>query len=110
MTEKTAPSRRAAAKQPIPDWITCNGCDHRWTGLNACHRTFTGIRAFDIHRTGGHCNDPAALIDRNGAPRLIPITRRHWTGWGRTNPHDQRTPSNDNAVIHNQTQPKKGHP
>jgi hypothetical protein len=87
MTEKTAPRRHVAAKNPIPRWITCNGCDHRWTGLSACHcaachRTFTGIRAFDIHRTGGHCNDPVTLVNRNGAPRLVPAARQHWTGWG----------------------------
>jgi hypothetical protein len=46
---------------------TCS-CGARWSGTNTCHcgntgchRTFTGLSAFDRHRSGGTCNDPAAL-------------------------------------------------
>lgn len=61
-------------------WTTCSGCDNKWTGLSTCHcagchRTFTGITAFDHHRVGGKCVDPA---ERG----LVPAVRRHWTGWG----------------------------
>ncbi len=43
-------------------------CGTRWSGSNtchcaatACHRTFTGVGAFDAHRRGGGCADPATL-------------------------------------------------
>ncbi len=44
----------------------CGGCPNRWTGTRtahcgACHQTFAGITAFDTHRTGGHCTDPARV-------------------------------------------------
>lgn len=66
--------------------IGCGGCKNRWTGLNtchcgACHRTFTGIKAFDIHRTGGRCTNPAEVFDKHGNPRLIPVDKPHWSGW-----------------------------
>jgi hypothetical protein len=68
--------------------IRCPRCDSVWTGLSACHcaachRTFSGYRAFDIHRTGSRCNDPASLLDIHGEPRLVPIARQYWSGWGR---------------------------
>jgi hypothetical protein len=46
-----------------------------------CHRTFASVRAFDIHRSGGECRDPATIIDKHGNPRLVPIERQHWSGW-----------------------------
>jgi hypothetical protein len=81
-----APSKRA------PALIQCLRCDGVWTGLSACHcsgchRTFTGWRAFDIHRSAGRCHDPATLFDHNGEPRLVLITRQHWSGWGRPGQH-----------------------
>jgi hypothetical protein len=87
MTEKTAQNATPVAIPRQPDWITCPECDTRWTGLltchcGACHRLFSSVRTFDIHRTGGRCNDPAALLNRNGELRLIPIARQHWKGWG----------------------------
>jgi hypothetical protein len=70
-----------------PDWVACGGCGQKWTGIaaahcGACHRTFTGTAAFDIHRSGGECRDPATIIDKHGNPRLVPIERQHWSGWG----------------------------
>jgi hypothetical protein len=42
----------------------CHGCANRWNGYStchcsACHLTFSTIHAFDRHRRGGHCLDPA---------------------------------------------------
>jgi hypothetical protein len=89
MTEKIAPALAPVAKTPHPARITCARCGAHWTGLTTCHcgaaqchRTFTGIRAFDIHRASGQCHDPATLLTRTGEPRLVPITRQHWSGWG----------------------------
>jgi hypothetical protein len=48
-----------------------------------CHRTFTGVTAFDLHRTGGRCNDPETLVTKLGEPRLVRVTKRYWSGWGR---------------------------
>lgn len=43
-------------------------CGARWSGSQTCHcaapgccRTFTGIGAFDRHRRGGTCADPATI-------------------------------------------------
>jgi hypothetical protein len=89
MTEKIAPALAVVVKTLQLGLITCARCGARWTGLttchcgaSGCHCTFTSLRAFDIHRTGGHCNDPATLRTRTGEPRLAPITRGHWSGWG----------------------------
>jgi hypothetical protein len=87
MAENIAPTVLPDAKTPTPEWITCARCDFRWTGLSACHcgachRTFSGLSAFDIHCVGGHCNDPATLVKRNGEPRLVSTTCLHWAGWG----------------------------
>lgn len=73
-------SEAASPKTGTPDWITCNGCDNRWTGLrtchcSACHRTFTGLSAFDLHRRYDHCADPTNC-------GLVIVHKRHWTGWG----------------------------
>jgi hypothetical protein len=71
-----------------PVLIRCNGCSTTWTGAMACHcaschRTFTGVTAFDLHRTGGRCNDPETLVTKLGEPRLVRVTKRYWSGWGR---------------------------
>lgn len=47
----------------------------------ACGHTFTGITAFDTHRLGGKCNDPATLLDKHGRPRLVLVEKKHWIGW-----------------------------
>ena len=81
------PLHGGTSSQQSPTAIHCSRCDETWTGLTpchcgACHLTFTGIRAFDIHRTGGHCNDPSSLLTRDGKPRLVPIISRScWSGW-----------------------------
>jgi len=85
--EKIAPGPHPTPKTPAPRWITCGRYRAHWTGLgtthcSGCHRTFTGVTAFDIHRRGGQCHDPATVLDRNGEPRLVPVTRRYWIGWG----------------------------
>ncbi len=41
-------------------------CGARWSGTTTCHcgaccKTFTGIGAFDRHRKGGECADPATI-------------------------------------------------
>lgn len=75
-------------RQKPPSLTRCSGCANTWTGLlschcGACHVTFTGITAFDAHRVGGVCNDPASLLTKTGEPRLIEVTKTHWSGWGR---------------------------
>jgi hypothetical protein len=49
----------------------CRHCNATWTslgachcggngaGLNGCHLTFSVASAFDLHRRGGECKDPA---------------------------------------------------
>lgn len=69
-----------------PNFITCAGCGAGWTGLSACHcsgchRTFTGLSAFDIHRVGGQCSDPADIVNQKGEPRLVRAEKPHWSGW-----------------------------
>jgi hypothetical protein len=76
-----APTLPPTAGIATPEWIACAGCGGRWTGLgvchcSGCHRTFTGISAFDQHRLGGHCENPASR-------GLVPIARRYWSGWGK---------------------------
>lgn len=58
----------------------CNGCADRWGGqhtchCSACHLTFCTIHAFDRHRRGGDCLDPAVagLVQSN----------RSYECWGR---------------------------
>ena len=76
----------AKKAKPAPP-VRCNGCENTWTGAlpchcGACHRTFTGIRAFDIHRTGGICNEPSQVLGKKGEHRLVPVVRATWSGWG----------------------------
>jgi hypothetical protein len=55
-------------------------CGARWSGSNACHCgachrfTFTGAAAFDRHRKGGTCNDPASV-------GLVRATGRAFVAW-----------------------------
>lgn len=79
-------AQRGTRAQKPPPLIECSGCENRWTGLSACHcsgchRTFTGLTAFDIHRVGGECSDPATLFNEKGEPRLVPVEKAHWSGW-----------------------------
>ena len=73
--------------------ISCSKCSKYWTGLTTahcgkCHHTFTGITAFDLHRVGPpggsrSCAAPDSVLDQAGAQKLVPVTKIHWTGWGR---------------------------
>jgi len=70
-----------SAKVYVPEWVTCGGCDSRWTGLgvchcSACHRTFTSISAFDQHRSGSHALGARHCLDP-GSVGLVPVTKRH---------------------------------
>jgi hypothetical protein len=56
-----------------PPYVPHCRCGARWTGLSrahcaGCHRTFSAVTAFDLHRRGGACLDPAdaGLVERNG--------------------------------------------
>lgn len=79
--------QRSKARRKTPSLIQCSGCENRWSGLSAahcsaCHRTFTGITAFDIHRVGSQCTNPADILGRDGQPRLAPVQKPYWSGWG----------------------------
>lgn len=59
-----------------------------WTAPGAahcagCHRTWSGVALFDRHRTGygehGQCQDPAAMLDKSGAP-LCEFRDGMWRG------------------------------
>lgn len=46
--------------------VVHGACQRWWTGAershaSCCHRTFSSLSAFDRHRKGGRCNDPAAM-------------------------------------------------
>ena len=40
----------------------------------ACHRTFDSNYAFDAHRKGLSCVEPAGLVRKDGSPRFRPRT------------------------------------
>lgn len=82
----SSPCHARQSQQSVSQ-VQCGGCQNTWTGASACHcsachRTFTGISAFDIHRTGGQCNEPTELFTKNGEPRLVAVDRLYWFGWG----------------------------
>lgn len=77
-----AQNGKSGPSQPI----ACGTCGAIWTGLIACHcsgchETFTGLSAFDIHRVGGQCCDPAAIVNKKGEHRLVRVDKPHWSGW-----------------------------
>jgi hypothetical protein len=50
----------------IPANAITHGCGSWWTGAErshcgSCHRTFTALTAFEIHRRGLRCNEPASV-------------------------------------------------
>lgn len=55
------------APTPIPPGAIRHGqCGKWWTGAershaSCCHETFSSLSAFDAHRRGGQCNDPASV-------------------------------------------------
>jgi hypothetical protein len=72
-------------EEPTPQQIPPNAifhgqCGQWWTGAershaSCCHRTFSSLSAFDRHRKGGRCNDPAAV-------GLVPREKPFGTLWG----------------------------
>lgn len=50
---------------------TCRRPAGRQAHCGACHRTFGSVTAFDEHRRGGTCLDPAdaGMVDRDGVWR-----------------------------------------
>jgi hypothetical protein len=59
---------------------SCGRCPARWSGANTahcggCHQTFGGVRAFDLHRRGGVCLEPA-----DAGLQLLPL--RATPVWG----------------------------
>lgn len=78
---------------------TCAGCARKWhtyaeRHCGGCHRQFTGTRTFDMHHplTDGRCSDPAAMIRRDGTPRLVPVKRHDGTVWAEWHPLGWLTP------------------
>jgi hypothetical protein len=58
---------------------SCGRCGNHWSGnttshCGACHRTFTAPSAFDRHRRGGACLDPATVG--------MTTHERGYTAWG----------------------------
>lgn len=69
MTDDTQTRLAALAGTRNPENLpNRHSCGTRWAGTNTCHcaapgccQTFTGIGAFDRHRRGGTCADPATI-------------------------------------------------
>jgi len=60
--------------------IVHGACQQWWTGAershaSCCHRTFSSLSAFDQHRKGGRCNDPADM-------GLVAREKPYGTLWG----------------------------
>lgn len=75
----------------------CSTCHRTWPGdssqvhcADCCHH-FTSTTAFDIHRAGGECRDPQALISETGKPRLRVVRRKFGLAWAK---YDDRPPPN----------------
>ena len=58
-------NERKPARQTCTDHATC------------CDRHFHGLAAFDLHRKGGECTDPAEIFRKDGEPAL-----QVWTDTG----------------------------
>jgi hypothetical protein len=78
--EPQTPVSQKRSTRRDPPWITCGGCDARWTGQSvahcaACHRSFSVNAHFDLHRSPkgehGTCLDPATITDSDGNPKLF---------------------------------------
>lgn len=79
------PSRSVGKDKAV--WFGCSGCENRWTGLNSahcagCHHSFTSVAAFDLHRRGDKCLEPATILTRKGQFALVPADRP-WIGWSK---------------------------
>lgn len=60
--------------------IVHGACRKWWTGnershASCCHETFSSLTAFDRHRKGGQCNDPASV-------GLVARAKPYGTLWG----------------------------
>jgi hypothetical protein len=60
--------------------IAHGACGKWWTGAershaSCCHETFSSLSAFDLHRKGGRCNDPAGM-------GLVAREKPYGTLWG----------------------------
>ena len=72
--------------------MNTHSCGARWTGHSAAHcasyhRTFTSDTAFDMHRVGLVCNDPATLVYGETSARAgehkMELKQRHYGEvWG----------------------------
>ena len=62
-------TERAPQRQTCTDHATCRD------------RCFHGLKAFDLHRQGGECLDPATVAIRNGA-RAGELALQVWTEEG----------------------------
>jgi hypothetical protein len=67
-TETPTPTATALPEQiPAPPNAIWHGqCGLWWTGnershASCCHRTFSSLSAFEAHRRGLRCNDPATV-------------------------------------------------
>jgi hypothetical protein len=72
----------------------CSTCHATHGGKTAhctvCHETFSAMTAFDLHRSGGACRDPASVglrpvPDTHGTPVWREIRTRTWEN-GRQDP------------------------
>jgi len=68
--------------------IVHGACGNWWTGgershCGSCHRTFTSLTAFELHRRGLRCNDPAAV-------GLVVRVERFGPLWGRASSDARR--------------------
>jgi hypothetical protein len=70
MTTQTTHQRLATltGTRDFADLPNSCRCGDRWSGTNTCHcgatgchQTFVGVGAFDRHRRGGQCANPAAI-------------------------------------------------
>jgi hypothetical protein len=65
---------------------SCN-CGRRWAGMaqahcsSGCHAHFGSVRAFDRHRAGGQCNDPATMRTKDGKPVFKAVHNHLGTTW-----------------------------
>jgi hypothetical protein len=81
VTERLAMLDGNDERNTMTNFVVCGGCGSRWTGLSVCHakcchRTFSSLSGFDQHRVGAQCCDPKTR-------GLVPISRLHWSGFGR---------------------------
>jgi hypothetical protein len=52
----------------------------RFCKCSACGRYFGGVSGFDMHRIGGKCVDPAAILDKHNRRKLWLDDRGYWVG------------------------------